>query len=603
MAAALPLAVAAAVAVGRKVDVVLPNTAPGPATGRVRVYLSRTNRTEPRTQCSDNQDTSQVFGVDAFELSPGAGIAVTERSIGYPVHGLGEVPAGEYYVQAELFPYDLYSRGDGEKLFLPKSCVNPAGNDGSYGSPAGTRYSAVKEVFIGDGSSLSLSLDFEVPVKPGPGCSGKGADTEYIKTVNVLSPRLSKFWGRNITIQACVLLPYGFNEHPDARYPLVIAQGHYSATWNAGGRFDNTPPNPDTPGYAYVDQLYANYLYGNWTDPNGVFKGARMLVVTLNHDVPFFDDSYAVNSENVGPYGDAIMKELLPEVERRYRGIGEGWARGLFGGSTGGWESIGVQVLYPDDFNGAYAACPDPVSFTSYTTVNIYEDSNAYWYDAPFKRTARPGVRDAYSGQTVIPGTRIPTYGHPYGQTSATVEEMNRREVVLGGKSRSCGQWDIWEAVFGPKGVDGYPERIWCKDPSGLCEYGKINKTTAAYWKEHFDLLHIMKRDWASGLGKKLAGKIHLFVGGSDTFFLTNAVMDMQDFLESTTSPPYGGSVTIGTHGGRGFEHCFNGYLPDGSVAPNSVTRELYNQKFVPLLAERFAATAPAGANMRWRSY
>ena len=165
-------------------------------------------------------------------------------------------------------------------------------------------------------------------------------------------------------------------------------------------------------------------------------------------------------------------------------------------------------------------------------------------------------------------------------------------------------QWDIWEAVFGPQGSDGYPQRIWCKDPNDAsCKYGDIDSKVAQYWVEHFDLLHILKRDWANGLGQKLDGKLHIFVGGSDTFFLTDAVMDFEDWTKSVQNPPFNGTVTIGTHGGRGFEHCFNGYLPDGTVAPNSVTRELYVQKFLPRMAERFAASAPAGANMEWHNY
>merc|ERR1719247_1474148 len=140
------------------------------------------------------------------------------------------------------------------------------------------------------------------------------------------------------------------------------------------------------------------------------------------------------------------------------------------------------QVLWPEEFNYAAVACPDPISFTSYATVNVYEDKNAYFYDSPFKRTPRPGQRDHYSGTAVVPGTSTPTYGRPYGQTTATVEEMNRRELVLGPHSRSCGQWDIWEAVFGPRGADGYPARIWCKDPlDSSCKYGEINSTVAAY--------------------------------------------------------------------------------------------------------------------------
>ena len=303
------------------------------------------------------------------------------------------------------------------------------------------------------------------------------------------------------------------------------------------------------------------------------------------------------------------MRELLPAVEMKYRGIGEGWARGVLGGSTGGWEAFAVQLLYPDEFNYAVAACPDPIGFTSFATVDLYTDKNAYYYDAPFKQTARPGYRDHYSGTNVLPGTSTPTYGSPYGQTTATVEEMNRREMVLGQKSRSCGQWDAWEAVFGPVGDDGYPARIWCKgDEPGYegCEYGQINASVAQYWRRHFDMTQRIKSEWASGLGAKLTGKLHVFVGGGDSFFLTNAVMDLQDWVSAqgaALDPPFGGEIVIGTHDGRGYEHCFNGYLPDGTVAPNAITRELYVTKFLPRMADRWAKSAPKGANMEWRNY
>lgn len=568
--------------------------------GRLVLYAAPTESPEPRTRCSDDQDTAQAFGVDVQGAKPGDIITVDESVFGYPRPSLADLKGRELYFQAEIRPYRYYNRSDvAEPLLLPTTCVNPSGQNGAYPSPVGTVYSATVRGTLAsglNGPSLRLTIDKIVEPAPSAGCSGTGADTDYIKTFNMVSPILSKFWGREVKLQACVLLPFGFNEHPEARYPLVIAHGHYSPTWFAGGSFRESPPSPNATGYARVDEEYGYYLYRNWTEPKGLFNGARMLVITINHPVPFFDDSYAVDSANVGPYGTAIIRELIPAVEKEYRGIGQGWARGVFGGSTGGWESLATQVFYPEEFNSAFAACPDPVAFTSYTTVNIYDESNAYYYDAAFKRTARPGVRDSYSGQTVIPGTSTVTYGHPYGQTSATVEEMNHRELVLGPKSRSCGQWDIWEAVFSQKADDGYPARIWDK------KSGEINKTVAAYWRENFDLTHIMKRDWKT-LGPKLEGKLHVFVGGSDTYFLTDAVMDLQDFLESTKKPYYNGSVTIGVHDGRGFEHCFNGYSPDGSAPPNGISRNIYLQKFVPVMAKRFSATAPEGANMEWHRY
>ena len=140
-------------------------------------------------------------------------------------------------------------------------------------------------------------------------------------------------------------------------------------------------------------------------------------------------------------------------------------------------------MFYPDDFNAAYAACPDPIDFRAFTVVDIYKDANAYWAEGPFMKVPRPGHRNYL------------------GHLQATLEQMNRMELVLGTKTRSGQQWDIWEAVYSPQGPDGYPARIWDK------RTGVIDKKVAEYWKEHYDLSWILRRDWNRGLGKKLAGQ------------------------------------------------------------------------------------------------
>jgi hypothetical protein len=134
-------------------------------------------------------------------------------------------------------------------------------------------------------------------------------------------------------------------------------------------------------------------------------------------------------------YGDAIVTEMIPAIEKQFRGIGEGWARGIMGGSTGGWESAAHMILYPDTYGYALAACPDSVTFTHHTSVDIYGQKNAFFYDSDFKRTPVPGYRDGYSGQL------YPGYDVPYGGVVSTVQEMNLRELVLGENSLSCGQW------------------------------------------------------------------------------------------------------------------------------------------------------------------
>lgn len=151
---------------------------------------------------------------------------------------------------------------------------------------------------------VKIELTKEVPELPSPGCAGGGRDeTDFIKTLRMISPLLTAFWGRPITLEACVLLPWGWHDpaHADTKYPLVISHGHYSATWWTGGAFSETPAPANMSGYEKEQAEQAYALYREWTSPSGLFKGARALVVQVNHPNPFFDDSYAVNSANLGP--------------------------------------------------------------------------------------------------------------------------------------------------------------------------------------------------------------------------------------------------------------------------------------------------------------
>ena len=242
----------------------------------------------------------------------------------------------------------------------------------------------------------------------------------------------------------------------------------------------------------------------------------------------------------------------------------------MYGGSTGGWEAMGAQVKYPDEFNGAYIGCPDPIDFRAYTTIDIYKDKNAYWLDDTWKKTPRPAHRNYL------------------GHVDSMVREQNRLEEVLGTRTRSGGQWDIWEAVFSPVGPDGYPARIFDK------RTGVIDKKVAEYWRENFDLMHIVRRDWNKGLGKKLEGKLNIYVGDMDNYYLNNAVYLAEEFLESTKDPYYNGEVLYGDRA----EHCWNG----DHTRPNALSRLRYHQMFIPKGVERILKTAPQGADLKsWR--
>eukprot|EP00746_Dinoflagellata_sp_MGD_P042260 gnl/MRDRNA2_/MRDRNA2_20246_c0_seq1.p1 gnl/MRDRNA2_/MRDRNA2_20246_c0~~gnl/MRDRNA2_/MRDRNA2_20246_c0_seq1.p1 ORF type:complete len:618 (+),score=113.67 gnl/MRDRNA2_/MRDRNA2_20246_c0_seq1:69-1922(+) len=565
-------------------------------TGRVRLHIS-TRPAESPSELLFGKDVSDWKAGEPAVFAPG-----DEAVFGFPAADLADLsqhvqPGDTLYVQAELVVYDLYKRRGMPPTWLPTSCVSKAGNDGAYDKPDGTLLSDVTQLQISS-EHMDVQLNQKVPdsTPQSPGCAGLGdaVDSAWIKTVRIKSSLLSDFWGRSVTLEACVLLPWGFDEHPEAKYPLVVAHGHYSAQFMPGGGFQETMPTcAASSNYSCYSQHDAHKLYTDWTDPKGPFEGARALVMTVNHPVPFFDDSYAVNSANMGPYGDAIVHELIPAVEQKYRGLGQGWARGLLGGSTGGWETIAQQVFYPDEFNGMLAACPDPVTFTSYVNTNIYQSRNYFFYDDKWLKRPRPAMRDHYSGQAFQDG-KGPAFVDSYGQITQTTEEANHQELAQGTHSRSCGQWDIWEATFSPACPDGFPCRLYDK------RTGEINKTIAQHWKDHFDLAHIIERDWVT-LRPKLKGKMRIAVGGSDTFYLTNAVMDLKNVLERLGSDA---EVTIGSHEGIGYQHCFNGYLYDreGKVLPNAVTRNYYLQMNIPVFAKNWVNSAPQTADITsWR--
>ncbi len=543
-----------------------PSASATPLDGRLLLILSTDASAEPRTQMSDIYlTTQQMFGVDVDGWKSGETRTIEGDVLGFPVESLAQIPAGTYTVQALLHRYETFHRADGHVVKLPMD----RGEGQHWNEAPGNLYSTPRTITFDpkQAATVALALDKVIPEIAPP------HDTKYVRHERIRSELLSKFWGRDMYLGAVLLLPWGFDEHPAARYPLVINQGHFSATVDG---FREEPPDPNLkpdysvrfrwPGYNKTQQEWAHQLFLDWTSPGF----PRVIVMEIQHANPFYDDSYAVNSENVGPYGDAIVKELLPYVEKKYRALGAGWARFMYGGSTGGWETLADQIFYPDEFNGAYAACPDPIDFHHYETVDLYDDDNAFYPTAPWRRVPRPSHRDYL------------------GHVSATVEDSNRYELVLGTKTRSGQQWDIWEAVYSPAGADGYPKRIFDK------RTGTIDHAVADYWREHFDLTHILKRDWEKGLGAKLQGKLHIYVGYMDNYYLNDAVYDAEDFLKTTKNPPFDGIVDYEPRA----EHCWNG----DHTRPNAISRLRYNQMFIPQMVDRLLKTAPAGADLTsWR--
>jgi hypothetical protein len=399
-------------------------------------------------------------------------------------------------------------------------------------------------------------MDQEIPPIAPP------KDTDQVKYLRVQNDRLTKFWGRPMYLGAIVLLPYGWDAHPGAHYPLLVHHGHFPSSMQSDG-WRETPPDANASAQQRPAQEAAYRFYQDWNGPNF----PRMIHLLVQHPTPYFDDSYAVNSANNGPYGDAITYDLIPQIEKQFRGIGQGWARVTTGGSTGGWEAFGVQVMYPDAYNGAWALCPDPIDFRSYRSVNIYDEHNAYYYeDNPWKHTPKPGYRDYRD--------------HLY----STFEDRNLVELAIGTHGRSGGQHDAWASVFGPVGDDGYCKPVYDKLT------GTIDPEIARYWRDHYDLRYILERDWTK-IGQKLRGKIHITSGTMDNGYLNNAVYQTEEFFKSVKNPPSDAEIIYGERR----EHCFTG----DTEHPNNVGSRTVHQRYMPAMARWMIKTAPPGADTK----
>ncbi len=454
----------------------------GPTDGRVLVVLGHDSRPEPRLYLGQTgMGTPPMLGADARGLSAGGKVVLNQGSAIFPVAHLAGVPKGKYHVQA-VFDHNRDLRLSGAPGNLVSEPVEVTLD------PAA-------------GGTVRLELTRKLPEEPVP------RDTESIKFLKFLSPRLSRFHGRPIYLRAGVILPPDHARERDKKYPLRVHIGGFGQRYTSA-RSWMTP--------------FASYRR-NWALPGT----PRMIVLHLDGAGPL-GDPYQVNSANHGPYGDAITQELIPFVEKTYRAIGKPYARVLDGASTGGWVSLALQVFYPDFFNGAWSHCPDPVDFRAFELLNVYRDGNAYVNASGFERPAARYIS---------------------GDVRYTMRHEVQREVVLGRGDRwelSGKDWGSWNAVFSPRGDDGLPVPLW----EG--KTGKLEPRVAEHWQK-YDLRLLLEKNRAT-LAPKLRGKLHIWVGEADDYFLNNAVHLLDDFLKAS-KPPFEAKVTFGerqNHNWRG---------------------------------------------------
>ena len=555
----------AALSHAQKVEVTIP-AATTALHGHLVLVFARKNKPEPRFQLSENYHTAQGFGQDVNSLGPGGTITIDDKTFGNPLRSLRDVPAGDYYVQAVFNVYQQFHLANGHTLWLPPD----RGEGQQWNRKPGNFYNAPLKVHFDPASTtvLHLALDKVIPSLNGTDqdpevLAQRSPASHWLKYMRFRSPVLSKFWGQDVYLGAWILLPEGFNQHPNAHFPVVVYQDHFRPGFGPVP-FVTSRPDSKSPGYQWKQAGYR--FFQDWTSG----RLPHVIMIYVQDANPYYDDSYDVDSANVGPYGTAINKELIPAIEKKYRGIGQGWARATFGGSTGGWEAFATQVFYPDMYNGAWVACPDPVDFHAYQNVDLYEDTNAFHRRGQFATIPIAGDRK------------------PDGTIIATMQGEYGYEYVLGTHGRSTDQWNIWQAVFSPVGPDGYPAEVI--NPLT----GDINKSVVEYWHQHYDLAAILKRNWPT-LGPKLEGKLHFTVGDGDTYFLNNAVHLLQKQLEATRNPHSDATFQYGP----GMPHCYTGGPFRYTMQQNSAD---WVQRVLPRMVTHMLATAPPGADVTsWR--
>ncbi len=438
-----------------------------PVDGRLFVVLGSTNSPEPRLAIGrTGMDSAPVLGRDVDRFAAGRTAVLDRTSALFPLRALGDLPAGDYFAQAVL--------ATNRDLLL----TDAPGN--FYSAPVRVHLDPAKT------RAVKLTLDRRLPEESLP------PDTDLVKFVKLRSEKLSRFWDRPMYLRAGIVLPKDWDKEPTRRYPLVVRIGGF------GTRFDSIAG-----GFREGSKTRTEWLADDMP---------RAVLLQLDGAGPL-GDPYQVDSANHGPYGEALMEELIPYVEAAYRCVGKPHARFTTGGSTGGWVSLALQVFYPDQFGGCWSGYPDPADFRAVQLVDLYSDTNAFINAAGFERPCARSLS---------------------GDTEFSMRHETQEENVRGlgdSYTMSGGQWGSWNATYSPRGADGRPKPIWD------ARTGVIDRSVAEHWKK-YDLRLVLERDWAK-VGPQLRGKLHVWVGDADDYFLDGGVRRLDEFLKRADPAAY----------------------------------------------------------------
>ncbi len=441
--------------------------------GRIFLFVSESRRAQPRMNTwpgsSNNIYATNLTNWDideVFIFDKDAGLTgSTETQI-------SELPEGSYRIQV------LWDQN------REASQINAPGNF----------YSEAKTVELNENTITELPLKEIIPPL-------ELAKHELLKEVDFKSKVLSEWWEKEMRIKAAVFLPRSFFDEPEKKYPVRYNIAGY------GGRY--------TRASQMLDHL-------NWWMSD---EAPEVINVFLDGEGPY-GDSYQLNSENSGPYGTALIEELIPHIEEKYRGIGTPESRFLDGCSTGGWVSLALQLFYPDFFGGCFSYSPDQVDFENCQLINIYRDENAFINEHGY---LRPLAREV-SGEPIV-----------------SQKQFIQFENVLGWNdtyTTSGGQFSAFTALFSPKGDDGLPVPLFHP------ETGEIDREVAEHWRK-YDLKHYVETNWET-LGPKIQGKIWVWMGDMDNFYLNPAMRAFDEMLKKQTNPKPDASINFSPMEG----HC-----------------------------------------------
>lgn len=532
-----------------------------PITGRLLLMLSRANDPEVRYQVGW-LDSPPVFGVDVSRLAAGQVAVIDSTVTGYPLRSLGDLPPGEYYAQALLNVYTEFHRADGHVIWAHMDQWEGQ----RFNRSPGNLFSKPQKIRIDGAEHHRIKINLTEVIPP----SQVPADTEWVKYIKIRSELLTRFWGRPMYLGAVILLPRGYVDHPETQYPVVYQQGHFTLDAPFGFRIEEpTETDQERLGREGRGIETGYQFYRAWSADDF----PRVIAVTFLHPTPYFDDSYAVDSVNNGPYGTAIMTELIPYIEKQFRIITRPYARLLTGGSTGGWEALALQLHHPEFFGGTWTLYPDPIDFRRFEVVDIYKDNNFFalepqdvpQWDVP-----------QWAPQEWSPSERA-FYRAEDGQTIVTMRQASQFEAVLGTKGRSGGQLAIWQATYGPVGTDGYPKPLFDEVT------GAIDHEVALYMRDHgYDLRYYAETNWPQ-VGAQLSGKLKFYCGDMDNFYANLGVYLFGQFLEKVDDPS----------SREAFEY--------GRPMKGHGWQPMTNASLVRVMAEQVARQAPAGTKLAWR--